>query len=60
METLPTNPQMLVSAINMLLRDGEFESLEALCAYYDRDQEALLHTRAEAGFEYLPEQKRFY
>lgn len=51
---------MLVSAINMLLRDGEFESLDALCAYYDRDQEALLHTLAEAGFEYLPEQKRFY
>lgn len=60
METLPTNPQMIVSAINMLLRDGEFESLEALCAYYDRDQEALLHTLSEAGFEYLPEQKRFY
>lgn len=60
METLPTNPQMLVSAINMLLRDGAFDSLEALCAYYDRDQEALLRTLAAAGFEYLPEQKRFF
>lgn len=60
METLPTNPQMLVSAINMLLRDGEFESLEALCDYYDREQNELLQTLAAAGFEYLPEQKRFY
>ena len=60
METLPTNPQMLVSAINMLLRDGEFDTLEALCDYYDREQNELLQTLAEAGFEYLPEQKRFY
>ena len=32
-EFLPDNPLMLVSAVNMLLRDGEFDSLEDLCSY---------------------------
>ena len=60
MQTLPTNPVMLVSAINMLLRDEEFESLESLCAYYDRDINELLQTLEAAGYTYLPEQKKFY
>ena len=38
---LPQNPEMLVSVINRLLRDGEFESLEDLCSYYDRTEEEL-------------------
>ena len=39
MEHLPQDPFMLVSAINMLLRDGEFDSLEDLCSYFDRDMD---------------------
>lgn len=30
-----SNPPMLVSVINTLLRDREFESLEDICSYYD-------------------------
>ena len=31
MDYLPQNPAILVSSINMLLRDEEFDSLESLC-----------------------------
>ena len=31
MEYLPKDPAILVSAINMLLRDEEFDTLEELC-----------------------------
>ena len=31
MEYLPKDPAILVSSINMLLRDEEFDSLESLC-----------------------------
>lgn len=34
-ESLPTNPAILVSTIHTLLRDGEFENLRDLCGYYD-------------------------
>lgn len=50
---------MMVSAINMMLRDDEFESLESLCAYYDRDISELLSTLEQAGFTYLAEIRQF-
>ena len=59
MSELPNNPYMLVSAVNMLLRDGEFESLEELCAYYDRDSEEVKQALMAHGFEYDEEQKQF-
>lgn len=31
MDYLPKDPAILVSSVNMLLRDGEFDSLESLC-----------------------------
>ncbi len=31
MEKLPTDPAILVSAVNMLLRDEEFDTLSSLC-----------------------------
>ena len=39
MDNLPQDPFMLVSSINMLLRDGEYDSLEDLCASFDRNEE---------------------
>lgn len=59
MEQLPTNPYMLVSAVNMLLRDGEFDSLEDLCAFYDRDIATFKQVLKENGFEYNEAQKQF-
>lgn len=34
-ETLPTNPAILISTVHTLLRDREFENLRDLCGYYD-------------------------
>ena len=31
MDFLPKDPAILVSSVNMLLRDEEFDTLEALC-----------------------------
>lgn len=59
MSELPNNPYMLVSAVNMLLRDGEFESLEELCAYYDREAEEVKQALMAHGFEYDERQKQF-
>ena len=59
MDQLPNNPYMLVSAVNMLLRDGEFDTLEDLCAYYGREPEEMKQMLKANGFEYNGEQKQF-
>ena len=41
MEYLPQDPAILVSSINMLLRDEEFDSLESLCINFDREPDEL-------------------
>lgn len=59
MDYLPQEPSILVSSINMLLRDDEFDSLESLCCCYDRDMEDLKKYLLENGFVYCEEQKQF-
>lgn len=59
MDYLPNDPMMLVSSVNMLLRDGEFDDLEGLCAYFDKDVEELKAVLLENGFVYNEEQKQF-
>lgn len=49
---------MLVSSINMLLRDNEFDSLEDLCAYFERDVEEVKEELQECGYAYDEEQKQ--
>lgn len=49
---------MLVSAINMLLRDGEFDSLEDLCQSFDRDMDEVKACLKEHGYVYSEEQKQ--
>ena len=51
--TLPQDPFMLLSMINMKLRD-EFSSIEELCKANDLDQSSLVKTLKDAGFEYQP------
>lgn len=58
MEYLPKDPFMLVSSINMLLRDEEFESLESLCDNYSRDPEEVKAYLLEHGYVYSDEQKQ--
>lgn len=58
MDRLPKDTTMLVSSINMLLRDNEFDSLEDLCAYFERDVEEVKEELQECGYTYDEEQKQ--
>lgn len=49
---------MLVSAINMLLRDHEFDSLEDLCANFDKEVEELKAYLLQHGYTYSEAQKQ--
>lgn len=59
MDYLPNDPAMLVSSVNMLLRDEEYESLESLCYAFAREPKALVDYLYENGFVYSEEQKQF-
>lgn len=56
---IPSDPVMLMSMLNMKLRDGEYESLEDLCLSLGLDKEDILQRLAAAGFDYMPEIKQF-
>ncbi len=58
MEHLPKDPFMLVSAINMLLRDGEYDSLEELCQSFDREAEEVEAELEKHGYVYSKEQRQ--
>ncbi len=55
---IPSDPFMLLSMVNMKLRD-EYPSLDELCASEGLDKSTLVSTLASAGFEYLPEVNQF-
>ena len=59
MENLPKDPMMLMSFINMKLRD-EYPSLDELCASLSVDRATLEATLATAGFENNPTQNKFW
>ena len=67
MDKLPLNDiPMLVSAINFLLRDHEFETLDQICYHFNVDRkelEAKMGSDDESeqpGFEWSEEQKKFW
>lgn len=51
---------MLVSAINFLLRDEEFDNLDQICYHFDVDRKDLEDRLATMGFLYDEEQKRVW
>ena len=57
--TLPEDPMMLFSLINMKLRD-QYASLDALCDDLHIDEKQLLRTLKSAGFEYNREHNKFW
>jgi len=59
MDFLPSDPAMLVSAINMLLRDDEYDSLESLCYSFDRDIEEIKARLLAADYVWSKEQHQF-
>ena len=56
---LPQDPMMLLSFINMKLRDF-YPSLDALCEDLNVDKEEILNKLAALGFEYNEEQNKFW
>ena len=61
MDKLPLNDvPMLVSAINFLLRDHEFESLDQICYHFNVDRKQLEAQMATQGFEWSEEQMKFW
>lgn len=59
MEQLPRDINMLLSFVNMKLRD-DYDSLDEMCDSMDIDKEELIAKLAEGGFEYNESQKKFW
>lgn len=59
MDFLPNDPAILVSSINMYLRDDEYDSLESLCNAFNREPEELKAYLAKNGYTYSTSQRQF-
>ncbi len=59
MQTIPSDPMILFSFINMKLRD-EFSSLDELCATLGIEREWLEDKLSSVGFEYSPDNNKFW
>lgn len=59
MNYLPKDPAILVSSVNMLLRDGEFDSLESLCYSFNEDPKDIKKRLIANGYVYSEAQKQF-
>ena len=59
MKDLPRDPFMLMSLINMKLRDY-YSSLDALCEDMNIEKEVLTTTLGSIGLEYNPETNKFW
>lgn len=59
MEYLPKDPAILVSSVNMLLRDEEFDSLESLCYSFNREPQEIKDYLHGHGFVWSDNQKQF-
>jgi len=55
---LPKDPAILVSSINMLLRDGEFDSLSQLCYSFGREEKDIRDYLLQFGYVYSEAQKQ--
>lgn len=59
MNYLPKDPAILVSSVNMLLRDEEFDSLESLCYAFSREPKEIKDYLLKYGFVWSEQQKQF-
>ncbi|MDE6336123.1 MAG: DUF4250 domain-containing protein [Muribaculaceae bacterium] len=55
----PSDPVMLMSMLNMKLRDGDYESLSDLCLSLGLDEKSVVDKLSAAGFEYIPQIRQF-
>lgn len=59
MDFLPKDPAILVSSVNMLLRDEEFDSLEALCYAFNKEPQDIKDYLYKQGYVWSEPQKQF-
>ena len=59
MDYLPKDPAILVSSVNMLLRDEEFDTLESLCYAFSREPKEIRDYLMKYGFVWSEHQKQF-
>lgn len=59
MEYVPQDPMILLSFLNMKLRD-EYDSLTELCESLGLDREDILRRMDAIGMTYLEEENRFF
>ena len=59
MDYLPKDPAILVSSVNMLLRDEEYETLEALCYSFVTEPKEIKNYLYGYGFVYSEQQRQF-
>ena len=59
MDYLPKDPAILVSSVNMLLRDEEFDCLESLCYAFSREPQEIKNYLLGHGFVWSESQKQF-
>ncbi len=58
MDKLPNDPFMLLSTVNMYLRD-RYDTLDDMCDDLGVDKDELVRRLAEAGFDYMPQIRQF-
>lgn len=58
MDHLPNDPAILVSSVNMLLRDNEYDTFEELCNCFNRNPEEVKKFLGQNGYVYNEEQKQ--
>ena len=59
MEYLPKDPAILVSSVNMLLRDEEYDSLEELCYAFNREPNEIKDYLLNNGYVWSERQEQF-
>jgi hypothetical protein len=59
MDYLPKDPAILVSSVNMLLRDEEFDTLESLCYNFGTEPKDIKNYLYGHGFVFSDKQKQF-
>ena len=59
MDCLPKDPAILVSSVNMLLRDEEFDTLESLCYNFGAESKDIKDYLYGYGFVYSEKQRQF-
>lgn len=59
MDFLPKDPAILVSSVNMLLRDEEYDTLQSLCYAFGTEPEDIKLYLLDHGFVWSEQQKQF-